>query len=103
MPGEQPVSGKLFLVLLRGVEHHLHHTLDIAVGGRQRSHLHSETARDRGPHLILVKNFALDLARLEHVFGQGLEGGLLPQRKSELLHPADKSALAMPDCCKLLG
>src|SRR5260370_4136592 len=103
VPGEQPVLRKLFFVLLRSVEHHLDHTFDVAVGGRQRCHVASKTARDRGPHLILVEDFALDLARLENILGQGLEHGLLTEGKSKLKHPAYKSALAMPDCRKLPG
>ena len=32
MPREQPVRRKDLVVSLRGVEHHLHHTFDMAVG-----------------------------------------------------------------------
>ncbi len=33
VPAEQPILGEFILVLLGGVEHHLDHTLDAAVGG----------------------------------------------------------------------
>jgi hypothetical protein len=32
VPAEQPVLGKLFFVLLRGIEHHFNDAFDIAVG-----------------------------------------------------------------------
>jgi hypothetical protein len=103
MPTVQPVFGEFFFVLLRGVEHHFDDAFHVAVGGRQRSHFHSEAARDRGPYLILVEDFAFDLAGLEYVFCQGLEDGFLAERKTERLHTANEAALAMPDSCKLLG
>ena len=103
MPAEQPVFGECFLVLLRGVEHHLDHAFYVTVGGRQCRRFHSKAVRDRGPHLILVEDFALDLAGLEDVFCQGLKDGLFPQWKTECLHAADQPSLAVPDGRKLPG
>jgi hypothetical protein len=53
--------------------------------------------------LVFVKNFALDLAGLEHVFGQRFEDSFVPQWEPECLHPADKPTLPVPDGTQLLG
>ena len=46
---------------------------NVAVGGCKCADVHAKAARKRGPHLIFVEDFALDLAGPEHVLGEGLE------------------------------
>jgi hypothetical protein len=53
--------------------------------------------------LVLIENFALYLAGLEHILGQRLEDGLLPQGEPECLHPTNKPSLPVPDGGQLPG
>ena len=46
MPPEQPFIRQRLVISLRGVEHHLHHTFDMAVGGLQGADVHSEATGD---------------------------------------------------------
>ena len=89
--------------VLRRVEHHFDHAFHIAVGGRQRSDVHSEAARNRGANLILIKDFSFDFAGLEHVLREGLEHRFIAERKSKALHAANQSPLAMPDTGQPIG
>ena len=50
--------------------------------GVRRADIHAEPPRDRGAHLIGIEHFALDLAVLTTSCGQGLQHGLVPQRRS---------------------
>jgi hypothetical protein len=103
MPVEQPFFRERIFEFLGGVEHHLDHAFDMAVSGGQGSGFDPEPARNRGSDFSLVEDFAFDLAGFEHVLGEDLENGLLAHRKSQCLHAADQSSLAMPDGSKLSG
>ena len=46
MPAEEPLSRQWLVVLLRGVEHHLHDTFDVAIRRLQPADVDSESARD---------------------------------------------------------
>ena len=102
VPAEQPLLGQRLGVVLRGVEHHLDDALNVAVRRRQRADIHAETPGDGGAHLIPVEDFALDLAGLEHVLGQGLEHGLRAKAKSERFHAPDQPPLPVADGGKRL-
>ncbi len=52
--------------MLRGIEHRLDHTFDLAVGGRQGADIHAEPLGNRGAHLRTIERLAFDLARLKH-------------------------------------
>ena len=102
MPAEQAFLGERLVVFLGGVEHHLDDALDIAVGGREGADIHAEAAGDRGAHLILVEDFAFDLAGFEDVLGQGLEDGLRAELEAEPFHPADEPPLPVTHGRKLV-
>jgi hypothetical protein len=103
MPTKPPLCGEFVAEFLRGVEHHLDDTFDVAVDRRQGRSLDSQAAGNRGPNLAPVQDLAFDLAGLEHVFGQRLENGLLAQRKAERVHATYQLSLSMPDRRKLPG
>ena len=90
-------------IFLRGVEHHLHHALHVALGSRQRADVDAQAPGDRGADLFLVENLALDLACLENVLGQGLQDGFRPQLKAKALHTPDQSPLPMAHRGQRLG
>jgi hypothetical protein len=92
-----PVGKSAACHLLSGVHHHRDNAFDVTVRRNECADIHSEPARDRRAHLIVVKDFALDLAGLDHVLGQGLQDGLIAQRKPERFHMADQPPLPMPD------
>src|ERR1035441_3166950 len=95
VPGEEPLLGQGFGIVLRCVEHHLNDTLDLTVGGGQPADIHSQTARDGGAHLLPIEHFAFNLARLQHVLRQGLENGFSPELKTQRLHAPDQASLSM--------
>jgi len=89
MPAEQPFGGERLVVVLRGVEHHLDHTLDIPVGRGEGADVDAEASRDGGADLVLVQDLALDFGGLEDVFGQCLKNGLFLKPESECFHSPD--------------
>lgn len=103
MPVEQTLAGQGLLVALGGVQHHLDHALDVAVGRRQSSDVYAQATGDGGADLVLVQDFAFDLAGLEHVLGQCLQHGLGPQVEPHALHAAEQAALAVANGRKLIG
>ena len=103
MPAEQAVSRKRLSVVLGGVEHHFDDALHVAISRDQADDIHAQTAGDGGADLVAVEDFALDLAGLQYVLGQGAEDGFFAQRKAQGLHPSDQPALAMADGGERLG
>ena len=95
MPAEHPLGGQRPVIVLRGIEHHLDHPLDVPVGRRQRADVDAEAAGDRGAHLVLVEDFAFDFRGLEDIFRQGLKDGLFLQAESQSLHAANEPPLAV--------
>ena len=95
MPAKQPLLGERRLKVLGGVEHHLDHAFDISVGRRECADVHAEPPRDRGSDLFAVELFALDFARFQNFFGQGLQHGFGAELESEALHAPDEAALVM--------
>jgi len=64
----------LLIVVLSGVEHHLHDTLDMTIGRRQPADIKAEAPCNRRPNLIFIKDLTLDLTRLEDILGESLKG-----------------------------
>ena len=71
-PAEQPVGSQWLLKVLRGIEHHFNHPLDIAVCGHCSGNLHPEPPGDRGAHPVGFEDLAFDFAGLQNVEGQRL-------------------------------
>jgi hypothetical protein len=89
--------------MARRVEHHFNDTLHLAAGRLERADIHAKTARDRGAHLFGVQGLALNLAAVQHVFGEGSQDGFLPQGKAEPFHAADEAALLVTECRQGFG
>ena len=96
MPAEQPFRGQRLVEGVRRIEHHVDDPFHVPVHRRQTSDLHPHAAGNGGPHGLGIQRLALDLAGLHHVAGQRLQGGLLPEREPERLHPADQRPLQVP-------
>ena len=75
----------------------------MTVSRRHCAYVHAETTGDGGPHLILIEDFALDLAGFDHLFCERLEHRLSAQREAKRLHATDQATLAMAHGHKLLG
>src|SRR5579871_170722 len=97
MPAEQALGCKRLGVFFGRVEHHLDDALDVTVGRSEPADIHAEAARERGAHLTLVEDFALDLARLQDFLGERLKGRLSLQPEAKRLHPSDQAPLAVTD------
>ncbi len=83
--------------MARGIEHHLHHPLDMPVHRHQAPDVKPQPPGDGGPYLLPVQLFAFDLVGLEHILGQRLEHGLIAERKTQTFHPPDEAPLPMTD------
>src|SRR5262249_30279209 len=103
VPGEQPLSRERLVIFLSGIEHHLDHALDISVGWRESARIYAEPPGDRRTHLLLIEDFALDFARLDHVFSHRVQPGFSPQGEAERLHATDESSLPMADLPQRTG
>ena len=103
MPAKQPFGRERLVIIACGVEHHFHHAFDSAVGGFESANVDAQAAGDGGADLCRVQLFAFDLSTLEHIFGEGVEDGLLSELKAKRLHMADHPALPVPDAGERLG
>ena len=74
VPSEQALGRERRIVFFRSVKDHFDDALDVAVGRSECADIHAETARKRRAHLILVEDFAFDLARLDHFLGERAQG-----------------------------
>jgi hypothetical protein len=95
MPAEQPFFGQRLVVVLRGIEHHLDHTLGVSVGRSQGPGIHSKPPGDGGTHLFLIQDLPFDLAGFENVQRQRMQNGFRAERKPQGFHPAEQSALSV--------
>lgn len=91
MPAEQALIGQRRGEVLRGIEHHLDHTFDVAVGGLHPTGVKAKAAGNGRAHLVRIELLTLNLAGLQHVQRQGLQLGLFLQGKAQPLHPAPRS------------
>src|SRR6266849_9414699 len=64
MPSEQPFDGKRLIVVPRGVQHQLDHSLHVPIYVFQSSDVYAESTRDRRTNLLHVQMFALDFTTL---------------------------------------
>src|ERR1700691_4561814 len=67
------------------------------LSGRQGTDIHPKPQGDRRANLVAVENLALDLARLDDLLGQRLEGGFGLQLEAKAFHPAQKPTLLVAD------
>jgi hypothetical protein len=67
------------------------------VGGGQSADLHAQPSRDRGSHLVLVQDFAFDLAGLEDILRKRCQNGLGAQVEPQRFHAAGQTALPVTD------
>src|SRR3990172_1111860 len=93
VPREEPFGRERLIVVAAGVEHHLDDTLDVPVGGFQRTDVHAEPPGDRRSDLVRFELFSLDLAALENVFSQGPQNRFLAELEAEGFHAPDQPAL----------
>jgi hypothetical protein len=93
VPAEQALRGKRRAEVGRGVQHHLHHAVDMPVDRGERANVHTQAARQRGAHRFDVEVLALDLAGLDHVVGQCGQAGLFAQRQAHISQAAEQQAL----------
>ena len=61
MPTEQACVGQRGGVVLCGVEDHLDHTFDVAIGGRQGTDIDPQAAGDGRADLVAIQHLPLDL------------------------------------------
>ena len=54
VPSEKTVLGERLVEILRGIQHHLHHAIDMPVGGNKPGHVQTEFPRDGRPHLTFI-------------------------------------------------
>ena len=50
-PGEEPFRGEGGRIVLRRIQHHLDHTLDVTIDRGKRTDLHPEAPGNGGAHL----------------------------------------------------
>ncbi len=81
----------------RRVQHHVDHALDMTIDRRQRADIDAEPARDRRPDRRDVQAFALDGARLDDIFRQRGEAGLVARRQADVRQPPGQHALRTAD------
>lgn len=93
MPGEEPFRREGRRIILRRIQHHLDHPLDIAIDRCKRADVHAKASGNGGAHLLLVQVLALDLAGLQDVLCQRLKDGFGPQVEAERFHPSNQTAL----------
>ena len=84
MPAEQTLPRYPGLAVGRGIEHHLDHALDVPIDRRKRADVHAQPTRDRRAHGLDIELLALDLAGLDHVFGQCRKTRLITQRHAHV-------------------
>ena len=97
MPRRQPVRGQRLRELLGRVEQHLDDPVDVAIAWDQSGDVHPQPARERGTHLGVVENLALDLARFDDLLGEGSQRSVGAKGVAEGLHAPDEAALAVAD------
>jgi hypothetical protein len=96
VPVEESLRGQRLFVIARGIQHHLHHALDVPVGWRQSADVDSQLPLNRRPDLVRIQSFAFDLTRLNDFRSQGLQHCVLLKRKPERFHSPEQPALLVP-------
>jgi len=93
MPAEQSFLSQGFVIVLRCVEHHLNHTLDVSAYRHRHPDIHAQTPGDGGAHLRHIEHLPFDLRGFQDIQRQGVQNGFSAQRKPQRLHPSDQSPL----------
>lgn len=76
MPAEEAFGRQRLGKALGGIQHHIHHTVRMAVGGGQRTDVHAQAARDGRAHGLTAERLAFDGAGGDDLLRQRLQGGL---------------------------
>jgi hypothetical protein len=97
LPAEQTLAGQWLGVVLRGIEHQLDGSLDIATRGDVVGGLNSHAPGDGGADRCRVKYRALDGAGFDDFRREILQRGFGAKTKSEAFHPTEQASLAVPD------
>ena len=93
MPVKQTLADQRPGVVFRGVEQHFDHPIDPPARRYQPANVHPQAPCNGGADLFRVQCFALDLARLDHILGQGAQMRFLSKVEPQRLHPALQPAL----------
>ena len=93
MPAKQSLRRECRVVPLGGIEHHIHHPIDMPVSGCQSTDVDTQAPGNRRAHRLGVKFFTLDFAGLEHVLGQDTQRGLVTQIHPQVVHAAQQVSL----------
>src|SRR3546814_3785328 len=91
--GSSDRGGQRLGIVLRGVQHHFHDALDVAICFDQTADVHAETAGDGGAHLLPVQYLAFNLAGFDNVLGECLKHGFRAQREAKRLHVTNQTPL----------
>lgn len=76
MPAEEAFGRQRLGKALGGIQHHVHHTVHMPVGGGQRTDVHAQAARDGRAHGLTAERLAFDGAGGDDLLRQRLQGGL---------------------------
>jgi len=70
VPAEQALGGERLGVFFGRIEHHVDDALDAAVSRGEPADIQAKPPRERGAHLMLVEDLALDFAGLHNLLGE---------------------------------
>ena len=60
VPAKQALGREGLVKVLGGVEHHVHHTVHVAVCGGKRTNVHAQPAGDGGAHGVQIQRLTFD-------------------------------------------
>ena len=103
MPAKQALGCERLGMLLGCVQHHVHHAVYVAVGGRQRTDVHPQPTGNRRAHGVQVQRLALDGAGGDDFLGEGLQRGLVSLRQPKLSHAPRQMPLRAVHLCQRRG
>ncbi|GAA0644684.1 hypothetical protein GCM10009101_17020 [Brevundimonas lenta] len=103
VPTKEPVVGERLVVALSGVEHHLDDAFDVPVCRNETANVHPQATGDGGANLVLIEDFAFNLAGFEDVLGEGFKNRLCPELETQSRHSTGEPALPTSNCGKRFG
>ena len=93
VPAKQALGRERLRVVLGGVQHHVHHAINMAIRRGERANGHAQPPGDAGAHGVQVQGFAFDGAGGDDFLREGLHGGLVALRQPQLGHAARQMPL----------
>ena len=87
-------------VILRSIQHHGDYTIDMPVRRGQSADIHAQPPGKRGANRVRVEFLALDLAGLEYIVGEHLQGRLIAQADAEVVHTPEQTPLRVVNLCQ---